>query len=139
MRPAYWAVAIWVGLASTGYSQDVHKSSDWKKMYQDASTQLRAAQDRKSELAAENAKLETHLAEAQKKLQVCESQLNDLRVEAGNFADQTFMLHAFYADWQVFVASTPGIGGRWDAFLGQIVPELPDKTDLLCDPRWPLD
>jgi hypothetical protein len=139
MRPAFWAAVFWASAVSAAYSQDLHKSSDWQKMYQDASNQLRAAQNRKSELAAENARLTARLAETEKKLQASQAEDAQLRFEALTFTDQTLMLRSFYADWQVFVSLTPALGGRWDAFLGQNILGLPDDPVLLCDPQWPLE
>jgi DNA repair exonuclease SbcCD ATPase subunit len=139
MRPAFWAVVFSASLVSAAYSQDLHKSSDWQKMYQDASNQLRAAQNRKSELAAENAKLAARLAETEKKLQATQAQIEQLHFDALTFGDQTLMLRSFYADWQLFVSLTPALRGRWDAFLGQNIPGLPDDPVLLCDPQWPLE
>ena len=62
MRAAMWSAALVLGLAAAAIAQDVRQPEDWKKMYEDASAQLRAAQDRKSELASDNAKLTAQVA-----------------------------------------------------------------------------
>ena len=124
--------------SATFAADDVRKAEDWKKMYQDASAQLRAAQNRKAQMAVENAKLTAHVAELDKRLTEDEQQLASLHQSASLFAEQTFLLHSFYSGWTAFVHQNPWLFDQWNAFIRQDQPELPDDGLLVCDPRWPL-
>jgi septal ring factor EnvC (AmiA/AmiB activator) len=124
MRPAYWAAVLAFSLVSTAYAQDVRQPSDWKKMYDDASAQLRASQNRKAELAAENAGLQTQLRKAQ--------------LAIDTFDERTRLLNAVYAGWESFIQRNPAIFEQWRAFWGQDIPALSDDAGpILFDPQWP--
>jgi septal ring factor EnvC (AmiA/AmiB activator) len=139
MRPAFWAAVLACSLVSTAPAQDVRQSNDWKKMYEDASTQLRAAQNRKSELATDNAKLTARVAELQTQLQSAQLAAENLRRQVDADQEQTRMLQAFYAGWDSFTRRRPVILDQWRAYWGQDIPGLPDNSlSLLSDPQWPL-
>ncbi|HUB27403.1 MAG TPA: hypothetical protein VL992_18400 [Tepidisphaeraceae bacterium] len=121
-----------MALASTAFAQrDESKAEDWKKMYEDASTQLRAAQNRKAELASDNAKLTAQLEKRS-------AELDQLRHQTDTLTEQTSFLTAFYADWKSFIRLSPWISDQWTAYFGPTVPELPDPGPVLWDPAWPL-
>jgi hypothetical protein len=101
--------------ASTARAQDQPSADEMDKKYQDALAQLKAAQDRKNELATENEQLKARLAELEK-------QLNDRNREAAEYARQTFFLRSHYASWQAFLERHPQLANRWKVFL---------ETDLL--------
>src|SRR5277367_6472752 len=96
MRAARWMAILVLGLAGLARGQDSAKPQNWQKMYEDASAQLRAAQDRKSELAAQNAKLTAHVAELEKGLQASQDEFAVLRSQSETFAEATYLLHSFY-------------------------------------------
>src|ERR1700677_1418471 len=79
MRASDWAAALVLGLATVTAAQETHQPDDWKKMYDDASTQLRAAQDRKAELAKQNGQLAAQVADLQKQLENARIDLDVLR------------------------------------------------------------
>jgi septal ring factor EnvC (AmiA/AmiB activator) len=81
MRSGLWAVAAVLALSSTAMSANEPKPDQWQKMYHDASIQLRAAQDRRAELSAQNTRLVVHAAELQKRLELAEEELTGLRRE----------------------------------------------------------
>jgi hypothetical protein len=127
MRPASWAMVLACGLATTVAAQAVRQPSDWEKMYKDVSAQLRAAQDRKSELAADNAKLTSRVAQLQ----------GQLDQQSRRF-EQSVFLEAFYTGWESFTIQNPRVLDQWEAFWGQGLPLPPSDSALLFDPHWPL-
>jgi hypothetical protein len=128
MRPLVWAAVLAGGLASvvlttTALAQTVRQPSDWQKMYNDVSTQLRAAQDRKSELAADNTKLTAHVAQ--------------LQIQADALADRILFLQTFYDGWESFMARNSSILDQWAAFWDEGRPGPRRSFPLLFDPQWP--
>jgi hypothetical protein len=129
--PLACAFALVTGVAVAANAQDSRKQEDWKKMYQDASAQLRAAQNRKADLAAENAELEKKLAAAQ-------GEIDSLQSETDSSDERSFMLRAFYSAWEAFIRQNPAIGERWRVFWNHSLPGLPDDKPVLYDPQWSL-
>jgi hypothetical protein len=125
MRPLVWAAIMACTLASTAMAQTARPPSDWEKMYNDVSAQLRAAQDRKSELAADNARLTTRVAQLQR--------------QTDALTDRTLFLQAFYTGWASFMARNSFIWDQWGSFWSQSYPGLPDNSQLLFDPQWPIN
>ena len=127
-----------LGFATGAMAQDSGKTQDWQKMYEDASAQLRAAQDRKSELAAENTKLTARVADLEKGLQTAQDQVVQLRNQVDTFAEETYLLHSFYVGWEAFARSNPPVSEQLQAFLDQSL--MGPQADLftLCDRSWPL-
>ena len=116
--------------AAGSFAQDSTNPDQLKKDLQDARTQLKAAQDRKSELADENAKLLTQLSDLQ-------IQIEAAKREAAGEADRTFFLRSRYAAWEEFMKQYPDLLERWKYWLqnGAVktgtVPMLGDDAD------WP--
>ena len=123
--------------AVTSNAQDSGQTSDWKKMYDDVSAQLRAAQDRKSELAGDNAKLTARVAELEKQVQAAEAELQALHHQADSFTEQTFTLRAYYMGWNAFIGENPDILPRWQEFRGRGLPWLHSGGIALFEPQWP--
>jgi hypothetical protein len=131
MRPVLGAMVLVLSLAPMAWAQDVHQPSDYKKMYEDASAQLRASQNRKAELAADNAKLTTRVADLQTELQSAHLAM-DL------FDQRTLLMRAVYAGWESFTRRNPAIYAQWRAFWGLDFRDLPeDSGPVLFDPQWP--
>lgn len=132
MRWSYLTSAIVLAMTYTAFAQqDTGKGENWQKMYQDATHQLRAAQDRRAILAAQNAKLTARVAELEKEAVTLK------RDEAGSLAEQTYFLHSFYSGWMAFIRRSPWILDQWNAYFGQSMPGLPDDRPVLFDSRWP--
>src|SRR5690349_21387598 len=99
MRARTWAAAT-VLLASTlALAQDAPKPEQLKKMYDDALAQLKAAQDRKTELAQQNEKLTAQIAEMTKELDRLRNEAVDLKRRDAETAERTFFLRSQYAAW----------------------------------------
>jgi len=117
-------------------AQPQSNPDDLSKKYEDALTQLKAAQDRKNELATENEQLKARIAELEK-------QADEHRRAAAEFAQNTFFLRSHYAAWQTFIDRYPQLKTRWRVFLegGLLGPdELPegfDPSPLTSLDRWP--
>lgn len=126
-RPSILLLAAVLSLPSAARGQDDPKQLQAK--YDDAVTQLKAAQDRKNELSVENDSLKTRLAEIEAKLK----QLDD------ETAERTFHLRASNAAWNAFLEGRPDLRAEWDRFimLGPVVPEFQLATTVI-DPAWPL-
>jgi cell division protein FtsB len=112
------------------FAQDGATLDQMKKMYQDALGQLKSAQDRKSELANENAKLTAHIADLEK-------QLDTFRHQAAGEAERTFFLRSRFAAWEEFMKQYPDLLERWKFWLkdgGVKTGTLPAMGD---DSDWP--
>lgn len=125
-----WAAAVaLVGVCAGGAvaaGQDNPAPDQMRKMYDDALAQLKAAQERKNQLAAENEKLGQQLEAARKELAAAAGRLDELRRADADHAEKTFFLRSHYMAWQQFVGADAGLAGRWRAFLG---------SDYLAGPR----
>ena len=123
-------VIVLLVLAGVCYGQDAPNPEQLKKMYDDALAQLKAAQDRKNELAAENEKL-------QKQLTILEAQLESLQRDAATQSSKTFFLRSYYASWQRFIDRYPELKIRWEAFLNADVLSVPYSVPMPEDANWP--
>jgi septal ring factor EnvC (AmiA/AmiB activator) len=122
MRPV-WIIALVVAvLVSSARAQDEVKPDQLKKMYDNAVVQLKDAQDRKNELAMENEKLKTKLADLEK-------QLDAAHADQATFAERTYQLRAAHAAWEVFVSRYPKLLGQWQAYL---------QANILDNPSLPV-
>ena len=115
------AAGLVLAMPRAARAQDQPTADEMDKKYQDALAQLKAAQDRKNELATENEQLKARLAELEK-------QLNERNREAADWARQTFFLRSHYASWHAFIERYPQLATRWKAFL---------ETDLLSPLAMP--
>jgi predicted nuclease with TOPRIM domain len=130
-------VAVVLVAASLARAQDPPNADELSRKYQDALEQLKSAQDRKNELATENEQLRARIAEL-------ESQLEDHKRAAAEYAQQTFFLRSHYAAWQSFVQRYPRLASQWRAFMqGDVLgapadlPEFVDPSLGYSSTRWP--
>lgn len=123
-RAAVAALVCLFAASSAQAGQDQSNPDELKRLYDEAVVQLRAAQDRKNELAAENETLKARIVELEK-------QLNDRAVEAAGFAERTWYLRSHYATWQRFLERYPLLRERWRAFL-----ESSELDPVNPMPRW---
>ena len=125
--PARWfAVAILLGtVVPVSHAQDGGNNPDeLNRKYQDALTQLKAAQDRKNELATENEKLNAKVADLEK-------QLESAHREQAEFAQRTFQLRSHMAAWEAFARRYPKLLEQWKLFITADPLALPSQM-----PDW---
>src|SRR5436853_7908705 len=91
-------------------AQDTSNPEELKKSLADALNQLKAAQDRKNELATENEKLKARIAEQQKEVE-------ESRRIAADCSEKTWFLRSHYSAWQNFLNRYPRLKAQWDLFL----------------------
>ena len=101
------------------------------RKYQDALAQLKAAQDRKNELATENEKLNARLTEMQK-------QMDDSHRQAATFAMQSFQLRSEHAAWLAFLKRYPKLSQQWQLFIESDPLAQPTTLPSYVDPKAPL-
>jgi hypothetical protein len=91
-------------------AQDANSPEELRRSRDEAIAQLKTAQDRKNELAAENEKLQARLAEVEKRLA-------DRDREAAAWAERTWFYRSHYAAWERFLSRYPRLREQWRAFL----------------------
>jgi len=115
---------------AASFAQDGANLDQVKKNLQDALAQLKAAQDRKSELANENAKLTARVSDLEK-------QIDGYKRDAADEAERTFFYRSRYAAWEAFMKQYPDLLERWKFWLqtgGVKTGTLPAMGD---DADWP--
>lgn len=120
-------IALALVMAFTGISvaQDSNNPDELKKSLAAALEQLKAAQDRKNELATENEHLKTRISEL-------ERQVNEQSGEIQQLREKTWFWRAHFAAWMKFIERYPELLTRWQVFVDQgpfVAPHLPDWTD----------
>jgi chromosome segregation ATPase len=140
MRALAWAVTVFALAAGTtlALAQDANNPEQMKKLYDDALAQLKAAQDRKNELATQNEQLTAKVAELQKQLDAARGEMLELKRQDAENAEKTFYLRSHHAAWQAFVGRYPELKARWKQFLDKDVLAAGNELPRLLDPEWPL-
>jgi peptidoglycan hydrolase CwlO-like protein len=133
MKSWLCALLALVVLVPMARAEDAPKPEQLKGMYDDAMQQLKAAQERKTQLATENEQLKAKVAELQKQLEEAAAQTDAARREAIRCADETNHLRAHYVAWQEFLQMYPALRMRWEIFLeGELLPapsQIPTWTE----------
>ena len=137
MRALAWAVTAVALTAGFCYAQDANPEQ-LKKLYDDALAQLKAAQDRKNELATQNEQLAAKLAELQKQLDAARGEMLELKRQDAENAEKTFYLRSHHAAWQTFVDRYPELKARWKQFMEKDVLAVGNELPELVDPQWKL-
>src|SRR4051812_11662268 len=75
-----------------------------KKAYDDALVQLKAAQERKNQLAADNEKLAGQLSDLQRQMDRMKGEMDQIKRTEAEQADRTFFFRSHYAAWQNFIS-----------------------------------
>ncbi len=110
-------------------AQDDLTSDQLRRMYEDALSQLKSAQDRRSELARENENLRAQITELEQKVRELQEQLDTI-------ADVTLRVRSERAAWDAFLEAEPAIRRIWLGFLHEnTLPRLDYRTVL--DSNWP--
>jgi septal ring factor EnvC (AmiA/AmiB activator) len=136
MRRVYFTVVLLMACATLLGADDV-KPEDLRRLYDDTKRELSIAQDRKAELATENARLTARVAELEKQLKEQTVQCDDARRQAAALARSTYFLRTHYAAWVQFLQFYPMIRLQWDLFLDRVPPLSPELEMPPMDPRWP--
>jgi predicted nuclease with TOPRIM domain len=124
--------------ATIAVAQDAPKPEQLKKMYDDALAQLKAAQDRKTELAQENEQLKAQLGELTKERDRLKGEMVELKRNDAEMAERTFFLRSQYAAWQTFLSGHPEFKARWELFLDNSLLNPRASVPEIIDPQWPL-
>lgn len=143
MRTCAWALtafALSVGVLGTTpcLAQEPSNPEQLKKMYGDALAQLKAAQDRKNELASQNEQLTARVAELQKQLDQARGEMLDLKRQDAENAEKSFYLRSHHAVWQSFLERYPDLKLRWKLFLEKDLLAAGNELPTLVDPMRPL-
>jgi predicted nuclease with TOPRIM domain len=138
MRALAWAVIAIALTAGFCYAQDAANPEQLKKLYDDALAQLKAAQDRKNELATQNEQLAAKVADLQKQLDAARGEMLELKRQDAENAEKSFYLRSHHAAWQTFVDRYPELKARWKQFLDRDVLAAGNELPTLMDPDWPL-
>jgi predicted nuclease with TOPRIM domain len=138
LRRTVWAAILAILLAPWAQAQEVREASDWKKMYDDASLQLRAAQDRKSEMAKQITDLTARISALQTQLQAAEDALNALHHQTESTADRNHLLNSIYSGWESFTLQNADIRTRWQAYWAFGLASYRSDFPIVANPQWPL-
>ena len=139
MRARTWAALALLMLSTTlAFAQDAPKPEQLKKMYDDALAQLKAAQDRKTELAQQNEQLNAKITEMTKELDRLKSEMVELQRRDAETAERTFFLRSQYAAWNRFLEGQPEMKARWETYLDNSLVNPHAGIPQIIDPQWPL-
>jgi predicted nuclease with TOPRIM domain len=128
-----WAMAV-LAVVFGGIGSNTVRAQDaeqWKKMYEGALEQLKAAQERKNQLAAENERLGQQLEGLKKELAAAQGRLEELKRIDADHAEKTFFLRAHYMAWQQFIGRDLEQQAKWRSFLEGSVLAEPREGDVL--------
>ncbi|HET6246381.1 MAG TPA: hypothetical protein VFE47_01685 [Tepidisphaeraceae bacterium] len=125
-------------LSSAGISRadEPVKPEQLKKAYDDALVQLKAAQDRKAELAKENEALTAKVEELKKQLADSQSQAETMKREIADNDERTFYLRSYHAAWQAFIRRYPEVMARWKLYLGESLLSVPQEAPDVINSEW---
>lgn len=143
MRITQWGVlaavtvAAVLGLGQPAAAQENPNPEQLKKMYDDALVQLKAAQERKNQLAAENEKLAAEVAGLKKQVEQMQGRMDELKQADAEHAEKTFFLRAHYAAWQTFIRRYPELMARWKVYIQGDFPATPRALPEGVEPEWP--
>ena len=124
-------------LSLTGVVRAQAVKPDTAALLKETAQKLQDAQDRKAELAKENAKLTAQIAELTKANKAQAAQIEDLKTQVAAFADKTLFLTTHYTTWKQFIAANPTVKVQWEMFE-QATSAFASQSPFFMDPNWPL-
>jgi len=136
MRTWLWLVAALLLCSSIGFADEAIKPEQLKKMYDDALAQLKAAQDRKAELARENEILGAKLQEAQKQLAASQEQVQSLKRDLAESSDRSYVMLSYQNAWKNFLRHHPDWLLQWKLFLSRSVFSFPTEFPDYLSYDW---
>lgn len=134
MKSWLCALVALAALAPIALADDAPKPEQLKVMYDDAMQQLKAAQERKTQLATENEVLKAKVAELQKQLQAAEARSEALRRDSARYVDEANHLRAHYIAWQEFLQIYPALRMRWEIFMEHELLPAPNEVPVWSEP-----
>ena len=141
MNARMWLLGLTVLLATGNTpsvrAQDSANQEQLKKMYDDALQQLKAAQERKNQLAAEKEALTRQLEALKKDLAATNARIEDLVKGDADHAEKTFFLRSHYMAWQQFAKLNPEAMAKWRVFIESDFLISPRDAAWLLDRAWP--
>jgi len=137
MRRCATLLATVLLMAVAARADEALKPEQLKKAYDDTLVQLKAAQNRKAELAKENEALAAKVEELSKQLAASQTQLDAMRRQVADNDDRTFYLRSYHAAWQRFIRRYPEVMTRWKIYLGNSALSVPQESTELPDLDWP--
>jgi hypothetical protein len=131
------AVLLGVMPPASARADDKQDPEQLKKAYDDALVQLKAAQERKNQLAADNEKLAGQLSDLQKQVDRMKEEMDKIKRADAEQADQTFFLRSHFHAWQNFIRRYPDLQGRWKAYFDNPLLSTPRPVPGSIDLDWP--
>ena len=119
--------------APIALAEDEPKPEQLKQMYQDTLSQLKSAQERKTQLAAENEQLKTKVADLEKQLQAKNTEL----AKQANASGEMFFLRSHFSAWHEFLRQYPRMQIKWRVFLESDLLTPRNNIPVFVDPDWP--
>jgi chromosome segregation ATPase len=136
------SVAALFSTTGAALAQDNPNPEQMKKAYEAAQEQLKAAQERKNQLAAENETLKANVAELKKQLEAANARMEDMKRVDAEHAEKSFFLRSHYMAWKNFVEMYPEVLSRWRSFLGNefitAPTTAPSGVSEIVDREWPM-
>jgi septal ring factor EnvC (AmiA/AmiB activator) len=131
-------VMILLATPTISLADDPVKPEQLKKAYDDALVQLKAAQDRKAELAKENEALTAKVEELKKQLAESQTQIDSMKKQIADNDERTFDLRSYHAAWQNFIRRYPEVMARWKLYLGDSILSVPQEIPDVINPESPV-
>lgn len=113
--------------------QDGTSAAEWKRAYDDVVGQLKAAQDRRNELAGENERLLKRATEAENRLAPVLARNGELEREAAEYSLKTYDLRLLKARWEEMLRLHPDVRRKWQQLLQG---EMAESAGIL-NRQWP--
>lgn len=132
-----WALVAVIAVLGAGAAQEGPSAAELKRMYDDAIGQLKGAQVRKNELAAENEKLAAHVTELEKQIKDLQGKNRALESEATTWAEKTWQLRATRAALNAFLLRDPAVKAKWDRYLDSGSAEDAATPQVSLSTNWP--
>ncbi len=136
LKRAWLAGLLVTSLCAVAQAQESPSPEQLKQLYDDATSQLKAAQDRKNELSVENEKLTARITELEKSVTDLETTNRQLARQAADHFRDTWMLRSHYEAWSAFVSRYPRLKAEWAQFLN---PDYTKFNPLSAPPTEPAD
>jgi cell division protein FtsB len=139
MKLPTWGISILVALivASAAPAVVAAEGDQYKKMYEDALNQLKAAQERKNQLAAENERLSQQIEAMKKEMASNSARLEELKRIDADHAEKTFFLRMHYMAWQQFIGRNAELQAKWKSFIETTALGGPGDVPELINRKWP--
>jgi hypothetical protein len=118
-------------------ADDKQDPEQLKKAYDDALVQLKAAQERKNQLAADNEKLAGQLSDLKQQVDRMKEAMDQIKRAEVEQADRTFFFRSHYYAWQNFIRRYPDLQGRWKAYFENPLLSTPRPPPGSLDLDWP--